>query len=297
MFRILASLIGGTFRIWAEAKASRMSAAMTYYTMLSLAPLLTMSIAIAGLFFGQTVAEQEIVDQVKLFASDAIAQTVGSLIKNAVHPESGIIAGSISIAVLIFAASGVFTQLQETFNEIWQVPREQTSSVLYKIRQRFMGIAMVLVVGMALLIALAINSVLGGFAQMITESYPRTGRWLNLLEVTISYGLLPLTFSLMFWLIPSKRVRWRDAWPAGIVTSGLVAVSRYLIKLYLQFSSTSEIYGAAGSLVVLLVWVYVTGMMVFFGAAMSRSWHDTFGSPEDPAASDETSAASDETSE
>jgi membrane protein len=137
---------------------------------------------------------------------------------------------------------------------------------------------MVLIAGIALLIALVISSALGGFAEMMTESYPRSSKRLVWLEASISYGLMPLVFSLMFWLVPATKVEWKDAWPAGILTAVLIASSRYLINLYLQFSTTSEVYGAAGSLVVLLVWIYATGLAVFLGASFSRSWAMTFGS-------------------
>ena len=262
--------------IWNEASSSRMAAAMTYFTMLSLAPLLTMAIAIAGFVFGDQLAETEIVENVKLFTTESIAQTVAGLIKNAAHPDSGFVAGAVSISILVFAASCVFSQLSDTFNEIWQVPREKTQGILRGVQQRLFGIVMVICVGLLLLVAVVTGSVLGFFSELLAKSWPLAVYWLNLFDKGFSFLALPAILSLVFWIVPATKVRWRDAWPAGILTAVLIGLSRYLIQAYLNFSTTSEVYGAAGSLVALLIWVYMTAMIVFFGAAFSRAWSQTY---------------------
>ena len=281
MFKRIWKLISSTFSIWANANASRMSAALTYYTMLSLAPMLMIAIAIAGYIFDNKLAESEIVEQVSLVTTPEIAKTVGGLIKRASQPSSGIVAGTISLCVLTFAASGVFTQLYDTFNDIWNVSFDQKNSLLFTLEKRLIGVGMVLIVGVMLVAALVLNSLMTYVNQWVEGSYPQAVSWLNLADRGLSFLLMPVVFTLIFWFFPATKIRLKDVWPAGVLTACLVAASRYLIGLYLEFSTTSEVYGAAGSLVVLLIWVYMTGLVVFFGAAFSHAWADNFGSRSD----------------
>jgi len=279
MIRSIWKLIKTSCIIWARANSSRMAAALTFFTVLSLAPLLVMAIGIAGFIYEDQVAEQEVIERVSQFASEDIAAIIGSLIKNAsLQPESGLIASSISLVVLVFAASGVFSQLHDTFNEIWHVPIEDRSGWFFLLRTRLIGIALVFVAGVLLLATIVLSTVLETFGGWWVEYYPSAVRWILVADRGVAFLLTPLVLSLFFWLLPVTKVHWRDVWPAGLLTAGLIALSRYLIGFYLRFSSTSEAYGAAGSLVVLLIWVYVTGMVVFYGAAFSHAWAQVFGS-------------------
>ena len=253
-----------------------MAAALTYYTMLSLAPTLIIAIAIAGYLFGDQLAETQVLETVQQFTTEDIARTVAGLIDRANRPDSGVLAGSISIAILVIGASGAFTQIYNTFNMIWQVADERTG-ILYTIQNRLIGIAMVLVVGLLLIVALVLHSVIASINQWV-EEYPAVLTWLNLSDRSLSFLLMPVIFSLMFWFFPATKISIRDVLPAGVLTSLLVAGSRYLIQAYLQFSTTSEVYGAAGSLVVLLIWIYITSLVVFLGAAFSHAWANVYGS-------------------
>lgn len=282
-------LVQTSFDIWGKAHSSRMAAALTYFTMLSLAPLLMIAIAIAGFLFGDQIAEQELIERVSQFTTDELAATVASLIKNASHPSSGLIAGTISIAILVFGASGVFSQLHDTFNEIWHVPIEDRSGWFFLLRTRLIGIALVLVAGILLLATIVFSTSLHAFGSWMGEFAPRTVKWLSLADKGLAFLLTPLILSLFFWLLPATKIRWSDVWPAGILTALLIAGSRYLIGLYLKMSTTSEVYGAAGSLVVLLIWVYATGLIIFFGAAFSHAWAQVFGSRRDQLSQQENS--------
>ena len=255
-----------------------MAAAMTYFGMLSLAPLLVIAIAIAGSFFGDAVARKEIIEQVNLFTTDEIANTVGNLIANASTPQSGFLAGTISVAILVFGASGAFSQLQETFNEIWDVPDEERQGIWLTVKARLIGILMVIIAGFLLLTTLGLSTAVTAITSLFHEINPRFQSWLGLADRGVSFLLMPLVLSLMFWLIPKASIQWRDVWPASMLTALLLSLSRYLIEFYLRFSTTSEVYGAAGSLVVLLIWIYISGLILFYGAAFSRAWAETFGS-------------------
>lgn len=279
MVKRIWKLIQTSFIIWARANCSRMAAALTFFTVLSLAPLLVMAIGIAGFVYGDQVAEQEIIQRASEFTSDEIATIIGSLIKNAsLQPESGLIASTVSLAVLLFAATGVFSQLHFTFNEIWQVPIEDRSGWWFVVRSRLAGITLVLVAGVLLLATIILSTALETFGEWWAEFFPNTVRWILVADRGVAFLLTPLVLSVFFWMLPVTKVHWRDVWPAGLLTAGLIALSRFLIGFYLRFSSTSEAYGAAGSLVVLLIWVYVTGMVVFYGAAFSHAWAQVFGS-------------------
>lgn len=272
------NLIWLSFDIWGKANASRMAAALTYFTMLSLAPLLMMAIAIAGFLFGDQIAEHEVVERVSQFTTDEIAATIASLIKNASRPSSGIIAGTISIAILVFGASGVFSQLHDTFNEIWHVPLKDRSGWFFLLRTRLIGILLVLIAGFLLVASIFFSTMLHAFSDWVAEFAPRSVSWLLLADKGLAFLLTPLILSLFFWLLPATRIHWRDVWVAAILTALLIFGSRFLVGMYLRMSSASEVYGAAGSLVVLLIWVYMTGLVVFYGAAFSHAWAQVFGS-------------------
>lgn len=260
-----------------------MSAAMTYFTMLSLAPLLLIAITISGFIFEPGMVESEIVDKVGLFTTESVAQTVASLITNATaeqmrRPKTGMVAGGISLFVLIYGASGVFAQLYDTFNQIWHVPIERRTGFRFNIKQRLIGISMVLVVGILLLVATFLDIAVGEVSNFVRETYPTVLTYIHLADRGISFLLLPIVLGLLFWLIPSTSVKFQDMWVAAMLTAFLLAASRYIIDGYLRFSSTSELYGSAGSLVVLLIWVYMTGLVIFYGASFSHAWARTFGS-------------------
>jgi membrane protein len=271
-------LIRMTFRIWEQANASRMSAAMTYFTMLSLAPLLMIAVAVAGYVYDDQLAEEKIVEQVQVITTPEIAATVAGLIKNAIRPGSGIVASSISLLILFYAASGVFTQLYDTFNEIWQVPLESRTGIRFTVRKRLIGVAMVLIAGILLIGTMMVGSVVSYIDNLFEDSLPTLILWLNLVDRSLSLILMPFVFSVIFWFFPATKMTWGDVWPAGVLTALLVLATRYLLEIYLHFSTASQVYGAAGSLVVLLIWVYMTGLVVFFGASFSRAWSVIFGS-------------------
>lgn len=283
MLRRIWNLVILSFLIWGRARASLMSAAMTYFTMLSLAPLLVIAIAIAGVFYGDKIAKEEIIEQVTRFATENVAETIAGLITNTSRPEnleSGIVAGLAGIAILIFAASGVFSQLQDTFNEIWDVPNEKRQGIWLQVKTRLIGILMVFVAGILLLLTLGLGTAVAAVTSWFNE-LPHLGPLLSGLswaDRAVSFLLIPAILFLVFWLIPKTNIHWQDVWPAAILTAMLLSLSRYLIQLYLKISTASEVYGAAGSLVVLLIWIYMGGLVLFYGASFCRAWTETFGS-------------------
>ncbi len=255
-----------------------MSAALTFYTLLSLAPLLMIAVAIAGYIYDGPQIRSEIVDQVRRLTDDSTASIVAGLIANATKPSSGIVASTISILISLFGASGVFSQLYGTFNDIWNVPNERRQGCWFLIKQRIVGLGVVATVGITLLAMLVISSIITYLNSLVSDDYPRLVEWLTLADSGLVFLLMPVIFTAMFWILPATKVSIRDVWPAGLLTAFLVSGSRFLVNFYLQFSTTSQVYGVAGSLVVLMIWVYIIGLCVFFGASFSYSWAHHFGS-------------------
>lgn len=270
-------LVITTIRIWSETNVSRNSAALTYYAMLSLAPLLLICIAVAGLFFCNQQVEQEIYDYFHDLASPRVAQTIAGLLANTTSAQNTLFASLISLAIMLYGASGIFTQFFDTFNDIWKVPTGHRSGIRFTARKRFLGVCMVLLAGVLLIGSLALGTVIAFLSQLLDGNFPRLASWLGLIDRALSFLLLPLVLSLMFWYLPMKKIRWLDVVPAAGLTAVLLTGSRSLIDFYLQLSTASEVYGAAGSLVLLLVWIYLTGQVIFFGACFSCAWAEHLG--------------------
>ena len=276
MFSKIWQLIFGSFKIWSDARASQMAAAMTYYTMLSLAPTLTISIAIASYVFDDHLAEAEILEFIEKLTSAEIAKTIAGLIHRAHVSQTGFLAGTFSICIFTFGASRAFSQLFDTFNYIWHVDGKK-QGFWFGLQKQGIGILMVLLVGLLLIGALVLNSVQAYVATLV-DGQALLLYWLSFADRSLTFLLLPIVFSLLFWFVPATKIRLSDVVPAGILTAMMVLGSRYLIQMYLRYSSTSDVYGAAGSLVVLLIWIYIISMVLFFGASFSHAWSRTFGS-------------------
>lgn len=276
MFARIRQLISETVRIWLGARSAEMAAALAYYAMLSVAPTLVIATAVAGWIYDEQLVEQKIVDTVSQVTTPEIAQVIADVIGRAQTPQQGIVAGTISVVILLTAASMVFTQLYSTFNLIWHVDKPK-GGFWFNMRIRLAGLILVLSVGVLLITALILQSLAGQLSHLV-ENYPSVVSWISSIEQQLTFLFMPLILSVMFWLFPSTKLKFIDVIPAGFLTALMVAGSRYFIHLYLSYSSTSEVYGAMGSLVVMLVWIYLLAMILFLGASFSCAWTHTFGS-------------------
>ncbi|MEM7475828.1 MAG: YihY/virulence factor BrkB family protein [Planctomycetota bacterium] len=291
MFSRIWQLISETCRIWAGARSSEMAAALAYYAMLSVAPTLVIATAVAGWIYDEQLVEERIIEAVSQVTTPEISQVIADVIGRAQSPEQGIVAGAISICVLVVAASMVFTQMYSTFNIIWHVDQPK-GGFWFNLRVRLAGIILVLSVGLVLIAALIMHSLAGHLSHLL-ENYPTVAGFITRTEQQLTFILMPFILSLMFWLFPATKLKLIDVIPAGFLTAFMVAGSRSLIQLYLKYSSGSEVYGAMGSLVIMLVWIYLLSMILFLGASFSCAWTHVFGSRrlERLAASEESSNA------
>lgn len=262
---------------WMEDKASQLGAAMAFYSVLSLAPLLVIAIAIAALVFGEQEAKDQLAGQMTELMGPAGAEAVVELIQQAQQPRAGTIAAVLGLATLLFGASGVFGQLQDAMNTIWEV-KPQPLGVWGYIRSRFLSFAMVLGTGFLLLASLVLSAWVTGISDLLARQMAGLDTLAQMANQLISFGVVMALFALIFRMLPDTNVAWRDVWFGAAITALLFSIGKYLIGLYLGTSSVGSAYGAAGSLVVLVLWIYYSAQIMFFGAEITQVWARKFGS-------------------
>ena len=276
--KTIISLLRETFTEWNEDKASRLAAALAYYTVFSLAPMLIIAIAIAGAVFGEEAARGEIVTPIQGLVGRDGAKFIETAIEGASKPKAGTIASLISIAVLLFGASGLFAQLQDSLNTIWEVQPKPGRGVIGILRDRFLSFTMVLGVGFLLLVSLVLSAGLSGLVNFLGSLLPGIGALLQLANFVLSFAVTTLLFGLIYKVLPDVKIAWSDVWSGAIVTSLLFSIGRFALGLYLGNSSFGSTYGAAGSVVIILVWVYYAAQILFFGAEFTQVYARRYGS-------------------
>jgi len=271
------------YKIWLEDRAQRLGAALAYYALFSIAPLLVIVIAIAGLAFGEAAAKGQvfsaITDQVGPEAAGAVEELI-----TAVHASgSGVSATIISALILFIGATNLFTQLKDALNTIWHVRHKPHANffggILRVAHDRLMSTVMVASLGIVLLAALVMSTVLtalSGWLESITSGASLVWRGGNLL---IGFGLTTLLFALMFKVLPDVQIAWQVAWVSALITSLLFSLGAFLIGLYLRYGGAASIWGAVGSFVVVLIWAYYSAQIVFFGAKFAQVYAIAIGRP------------------
>jgi len=258
-----------------------LAAALAYYTVFSIAPLLVIAIAIAGFFFGADAAQGQIVTQLQSLMGKEGAEAVQSLLQSTNKSQGGTIATILGIVTLLFGASGVFAQLQDALNFMWEVkPKKKpgVKGILSLVQSRFLSFAMVLVIGFLLLVSLVISTSLEGVSNYFGNLFPGLVIIGQLLNLVISYSAITLLFALIYRVLPDIKVFWKDVMPGALLAALLFTVGKYLLGLYLSHSGVSSAYGAAGSLVVILIWVYYSAQILLFGAEFTQVYAKAHGS-------------------
>ena len=253
-----------------DDKVTRMAAAIAFYAILSLTPLLLIATAAAGYIFGDEAASGELVNQMRSLVGEAGAEVIQNAIKNANRPSSGILATIIGVATLLFAASNVFTELQDSLNTIWGVRPKPGRSFLYIIQDRFLTFAMVLIIGFLLLVSLVLSAVLAATGNFLNDLVPGVPWLMQFTNVIVSFLIVMLLFASMLKFLPDVHLTWRQTMWGALITSGLFILGKFLIGLYLGRSSIASPFGAAGSLVVFVVWIYYSNLIFFFGAELTQ---------------------------
>lgn len=254
---------------WEKDDAAHLGAALSFYTVLSLAPLLIVLVGVLGVVFGADAAQGQLRAQIEQWAGLEVAKTVASALENARKPVSGAIATGAALLTLFMGASGVLAELKTSLNKIWNVPPSR-ASMLANVKQRFVSFAMVLAIGFVLLTSLVVSAGIAAFGKFLGGYLPWPELILSAINLVLAFAVTTVLFAVLFKFLPDCYVAWRNVWVGAAVTSLLFSIGRFGLALYLGKASVGSAYGAAGSVVVLLVWIYYAAQIFFYGAEFTQ---------------------------
>jgi membrane protein len=270
MFHEAWRMLTQSFDDWSTLKGPRLGAALAYYSVFSIAPLLLLVIAVASQIFGADAAQQNIVHEIEYTVGRPVAKAVEATLQNNADTVRSTGATLIGIAMLLMGAAGVFAELQDSLNTIFRVEPKPMSGLWSWIRTRFISLTIVMGTGFLLLVSLVVNTALAALHTALSESMPGGVVVWNTVNVVMSFFIIAVLFALIYKLVPDVRLRWTDVWAGAVLTTFFFMVGKSLLGWYLGQASTTSAYGAAGSLVVILLWVYYASQILLFGAAFTR---------------------------
>jgi membrane protein len=253
---------------WSEHDDQTTAAALSYFAALSLAPLLVFTIAITGIVFGHEGARNAILNQMTALTGNAGGESIKNILEHSESPQRGIIASVVSVLMLIFGASGVFSHLRTALNRIWDVKPKQHAGIGQWVREQFFSYIMVIGIGFLLLVSLLVSGALAAAGKFIGGFVP--GFLLQTVNIVISLAAITILFAIMYRVVPERTLPWRRLWVGSFATAVLFTLGKHLLGLYLGHASVGSAYGAAGSLVVLLVWLYYSSNLFLLGAEFTR---------------------------
>lgn len=268
-------LLKETFNRWKGHQAPRLGASVAFYTLLSLAPLLILTAAVIALVFSKETVHKDLVDQARQMMGPRGADIVTSLLANAQRPSSGIFASLLAFLTLLFGASGVFIELRGALNTIWEVKSETDAGWRGMLKERLLSFGMVLSIGFLLLVSLLLSAALAFLGKFFGQLVPIPPAILEAANFVLSFAVITVLFALMFKFVPAVRIPWSHVQIGAIGTALLFTIGKLLLGLYLGKASVGSAYGAAGSLVAVIVWVYYSAQIFFFGAEFTRVYSDS----------------------
>lgn len=259
-----------TFKEWSDDKAPRLGAALSYYTVFSLAPVLILVISIAGLAFGKDAAEGRIVGELQGLLGKEGAEVIQTMLAKASHPAKGIISAVIGVITLLLGATGVLIELQDALNTVWKVVPKPGGGIKTIIRERMLSFGLIMAFGFLLLVSLVLSALLAGMGGVLSRFIPG---WVILgyvLNYAVALAVMTTLIAMIYKILPDVKMAWRDVWMGAFVTSVLFQIGKFVIGLYVGKTSVGSPFGAAGSLAVLLVWVYYSSQIILLGAEFTR---------------------------
>ncbi|HKR63269.1 MAG TPA: YihY/virulence factor BrkB family protein [Thermoanaerobaculia bacterium] len=281
-----------TFKEFGEDKVPRLGAALAYYTIFSIGPLLLIAVAMAGIFLGQEAAQGKISAELGRVFGSTTAHSVEEMIQAAAKPKSGKLAMVVGIFTLFLGASGIFGQLKDALNTIWNVEPKKKGGIKGFITERFLSMAMVLGIGFLLLVTLLFDAVISAMGDYLGR-YVGGEPVLHTIELAVSLALAVVLFACIFRILPDLKIAWHDVWFGAIFTALLFVLGKWGLGLYLGKAAIGSSYGAAGSLVILLVWVYWSAQILFLGAEFTQVYARNLGSLRGDKSKDEARAVAD----
>jgi membrane protein len=264
------SLLKETASKWSAHQAPRLGASVAFYSLLSFAPLLILLVTVAGLVFDPQTTQRTLIDQARVTIGDRGADTVQALLKSAQKPSSGVVASIIAFVTLLFGASGVFSELRDALNTIWETQPENQGGVKGLLKDRLFSFGMVLSVGFLLLVFLVISAALSFLGKYFGQIVPVPVPVLEGINLLLSLVVITALFALMFKYVPAASISWHDVMIGALGTAVLFTIGKFLLGFYLGKASVGSSYGAAGSLVAVIVWIYYSAQIFFFGAEFTR---------------------------
>ena len=272
-------LIKTTFKSWNDDYASSMGAALAFYTLFSIAPLLLIVLSIIGFVFGLEAARGEITGQLQNLMGEQSAMAVQALLQNVNKPEEGFIATMIGVVLLLVGATSVFGELQNSLNRIWHVPeRSKVNGLIALLHERLLSFGMILGIGFILMVSLIFSAALSAMSKWWSPQFKEWLLLLSIFNVVIGFVMTTAMFALIYKLMPSVKIRWNEVWLGAVITATLFAIGKFLIGLYIGRSNIASGFGAAGSLVALLVWVYYSAQIFLLGAEFTWAYSNICGS-------------------
>jgi len=278
------SLLKQTFQEWLQDKAPQLGAALAYYTVFSLAPLILVLLAIIGFLFRDDPAGawNKITQQMSYFLDPSALQVVQNIAQKASQPGKSLIATIIGVALALFGASGVFGQLQDALNTIWGVKAKPGTGIWGFLRARFLSFAMVAGICFLLLVSLAIEALLKGFSHYVQSVVPGGIVIALTVYLVFDFAVVVLLFAMIFKFLPDVKIQWRDVWIGAVMTAIFFGIGKWALGLYLSSGAAGSAYGAAGSLITLLLWVYYSSQILLFGAEFTQVYADRAGRGVEP---------------
>lgn len=271
------ALIKRTGSGFMEVKAPRLGAALAFYTLFSIAPLLVIAVSIAGLLFGEEAARGQLGAQLNQVLGEVAGKAVEAMLVAANKPRAGVLASILGVVTLLIGSTGFFVELQDALNTVWNVKERPGSVVKSLLRQRLLSFGFVLGMGFLLLVTLLISAAVTALNSWITV-LPYSKVLVQIGTQGFSFGLTSLLLAMMYKYLPDARIAWRDVWIGAVLTAAMFTLGKYLIGWYLGVAGFSSTYGAAGSLVAILSWVYYSAQIILFGAEFTQSYAERYGS-------------------
>ena len=274
----LPTLLKAAFSDWTEDRAPMLGAALAYYTIFSMGPLLVVVISIAGFVLGDAAASGQISSSIRDVLGEEGARTVEGMIASASAPGAGIIATVIGIVTLLLGAMGIFGQLKTALNIIWEAPVKKGGGILGVLRQNLLSFGMVIACGFLLLASLVVNAVLASLGKFINDVLPGGPLLWQIVNYVIGLGVITLLFALIFKFLPDVSIAWSDVWLGAFITALLFMLGQIVLGIYFSIANVGSAFGAAGSLVIILVWIYYSAQLAFLGAEITQVYANTHGS-------------------
>jgi membrane protein len=276
-------LLKAAGREWSEDNASRLAAALSFYAAVSLAPLLIIVLGISGLVFGREAAAGQLVSEIQIFLGYQRAQIIQEIIASANKPTSGLVSTVIGTIILVLGASGVFSALQDGLNTVWDIKRKAGRGIIGMIKDQFLSFAMVFGIGFLLLVSLVISALLSALGRNLFGGASAPVIIVEVGNLILSFVFVTILFALMYKILPDVEIAWRDVWIGSAITAVLFTLGKLAIGIYLGRSTFADAYGAAGSFIAILVWIYYSAQILFYGAELTQVYANSYGSQIKPA--------------